>query len=176
MHFYHVSLGSSIASKTIVSNSILLVFLFLAFSLCRAHKALKLAQQFGSADKISFSTLVHAYAKKQDFPNMEAALWEMQNAGYGSSLEAYNSILDAYGKAGQMEKVSDVLARMENSGMRMDLASYNILINTYGKNYMIAEMETLFRTMQVSSCIFNPALNVKFCTTGEFDHDKYLAM
>ncbi|KAG0595034.1 hypothetical protein M758_UG133100 [Ceratodon purpureus] len=114
----------------------------------RARKALKLAQQLGAADKISFSTLINGYGKRQDFPNMEATLWEMQNAGFGGSLEAHNSILDAYGKAGQLEKLEDALARMEKSGFRKDLASYNILINIYGRRTMIAEMEDLFHSMQ----------------------------
>jgi pentatricopeptide repeat protein len=120
------------------------------FSLCRARKALKLAQQLGAADKISFSTLINGYGKRQDFPNMEATLWEMQNAGFGGSLEAHNSILDAYGKAGQLEKLEDALARMEQSGFRKDLASYNILINVYGRSTKIAEMEDLFHSMEVS--------------------------
>jgi len=47
----------------------------------RAHNALKLAQQQGPADKISFSTLMNAYGKRQDFAKMEETLWEMQNAG-----------------------------------------------------------------------------------------------
>ena len=81
---------------------------------------------------------------------MEATLWEMQNAGYGGSLEAHNSILDAYGKAGQLEKLEDALARMEKSGFRKDLASYNILINIFGRRTMIPEMEELFHNMKVS--------------------------
>lgn len=118
--------------------------------LCRARKALKLAQQLGVADKISYSTLINGYGKGQDFPNMEATLWEMQNAGFGGSLEAHNSMLDAYGKAGQLEKLEDALVRMEKSGFRKDLQSYNVLINTYGRRLMIAEMEDVFNCMQVS--------------------------
>jgi len=118
---------------------------------CRARKALKAAQNLGLADKISFSSLINAYGKKHDFPNMETTLWEMQNAGYGGSSEAFNSILDAYGKAGHLDKIEDVLARMEKSGFRMDLETYNILINIYGRSAMISEMEDLFHGMQVSS-------------------------
>lgn len=118
--------------------------------LCRARKALKAAQHLGLADKISFSTLINAYGKKQDFPSMEATLWEMQNAGHGGSSEAFNSILDAYGKAGHLDKLEDVLARMEKSSFRMDLETYNILINIYGRSAMIDKMEDLFHRMQVS--------------------------
>lgn len=60
--------------------------------------------------------------------------------------------------------------------MWMDFVLYNIFINMYGKNYMIVEMEILFCMMQVSLCIFNLVLNVKFCIIGEFDYDKYLVM
>lgn len=124
------------------------------FPLCRARDASKLAQQLGVADKITFSTLINSYGKKQDFRNMEATLWEMQNAGHGGSLEAYNCVLDAYGKAGHLDKLEDVIARMEKSGLQMDLASYNILINIYGRHTKIAEMEALFHKMQVSSRIY----------------------
>lgn len=111
---------------------------------------MKAAQHLGLADKISFSTLIDAYGKKQDFPNMEATLWEMQNAGHGGSSEAFNSILDAYGKAGHLEKLDDVLARMQKSGFQMDLETYNILINIYGRCAMFEKMEALFQKMQVS--------------------------
>lgn len=117
---------------------------------CRAHNALKLAQQQGAADKISFSTLINAYGKRQDFAKMEETLWEMQNAGLGGSLEAFNSMLDSYGKASQLEKLEDVLDRMAKAGYKKDLSTYNILINVYGRKGMLSEMEDLFRVLQVS--------------------------
>lgn len=116
----------------------------------RARNALKLAQSQGAADKISFSTLIDAYGKRQDFPKMEATLWEMQNAGVGGSLEAFNSMLDSYGKAGLLDKLEDVRERMEKANCRKDLSTCNILINVYGRKGMIEEMEDLFREMQVS--------------------------
>jgi pentatricopeptide repeat protein len=81
---------------------------------------------------------------------MEETLWEMQNAGLGGSLEAFNSMLDSYGKASQLEKLEDVLDRMAKAGYKKDLSTYNILINVYGRKGMLSEMEDLVRVLQVS--------------------------
>lgn len=150
IEFLSWNIDTSEPSSCLKCNVLVQVFGHEVLHLCRARKALKLAQQLGVADKISYSTMINGYGKGQDFPNMEATLWEMQNAGFGGSLEAHNSMLDAYGKAGQFEKLEDALARMEKSGFRKDLQSYNVLINTYGRRLMIAEMEDVFNCMQVS--------------------------
>lgn len=114
----------------------------------RTRYIFELAQQYGMVDKISYSTLIDAYGKCRDFPNMERTLWDMQRNGFAGTLEAYNAMIDAYGKAGMFTKMEDVLERMRRAGCCGDISTYNILINILGKKGLLQEVQKVLVEME----------------------------
>ncbi|KAL2649685.1 hypothetical protein R1flu_017813 [Riccia fluitans] len=114
----------------------------------RTRHVYELARQCGMVDKVTYSTLIDAYGKCRDFPNMERTLWDMQRNGFACTLEAYNAMIDAYGKAGMINKMEDVLERMRRAGCRADLSTYNILINILGKRGLWQDVQNVLMEMK----------------------------
>jgi pentatricopeptide repeat protein len=113
----------------------------------KAENVFKLAREQGVLNAISYNTIIDAYGKYKEFGKMDAALVEMQNAGFKDHVEAYNLMLDAYGKAGHVHKMENVLERMRRANCAPDLSTFNILINAYGREGLLAELREVREEM-----------------------------
>jgi pentatricopeptide repeat protein len=87
-----------------------------------------------SANEITYSNIMDAYARVGDVENTLKYLNEMLSKKITPSLGHYNSLVLVYTKVGNIEKATEMLKEMKNKGMEPSPHIYSLLMNAYGEN------------------------------------------
>lgn len=87
-----------------------------------------------SANEITYSNIMDAYARVGDVKNTLKYLNEMKSHKINPSLGHYNSLVLVYTKVGDIEKATEKLNEMKEKGMEPSPHIYSLLMNAYGEN------------------------------------------
>jgi len=87
-----------------------------------------------SANEITYSNIMDAYARVGDVENTLKYLNEMLSKKIIPSLGHYNSLVLVYTKVGNIEKATEMLKEMKSKGMEPSPHIYSLLMNAYGEN------------------------------------------
>ncbi|OUM57383.1 hypothetical protein PIROE2DRAFT_55224, partial [Piromyces sp. E2] len=87
-----------------------------------------------SANEITYSNIMDAYARVGDVENTLKYLNEMLSKKITPSLGHYNSLVLVYTKVGNIEKATKMLKEMKSKGMEPSPHIYSLLMNAYGEN------------------------------------------
>jgi len=87
-----------------------------------------------SANEITYSNIMDAYARVGDVDNTLKYLNEMLSKKIIPSLGHYNSLVLVYTKVGNIEKATEMLKEMKSKGMEPSPHIYSLLMNAYGEN------------------------------------------
>ncbi|ORX83090.1 hypothetical protein BCR32DRAFT_243635 [Anaeromyces robustus] len=87
-----------------------------------------------SANEITYSNIMDAYARVGNVENTLKYLNEMLSKKITPSLGHYNSLVLVYTKVGNIEKATEMLKEMKNKGMEPSPHIYSLLMNAYGEN------------------------------------------
>jgi pentatricopeptide repeat protein len=87
-----------------------------------------------SANEITYSNIMDAYARVGDVDNTLKYLNEMLSKKITPSLGHYNSLVLVYTKVGNIEKAIQMLKEMKSKGMEPSPHIYSLLMNAYGEN------------------------------------------
>jgi len=87
-----------------------------------------------SANEITYSNIMDAYARVGDVENTLKYLNEMLSKKILPSLGHYNSLVLVYTKVGNIEKAIEMLKEMKSKGMEPSPHIYSLLMNAYGEN------------------------------------------
>jgi len=87
-----------------------------------------------SANEITYSNIMDAYARVGDVENTLKYLNEMLGKKITPSLGHYNSLVLVYTKVGNIEKATEMLKEMKSKGMEPSPHIYSLLMNAYGEN------------------------------------------
>jgi len=87
-----------------------------------------------SANEITYSNIMDAYARVGDVENTLKYLNEMLSKKITPSLGHYNSLVLVYTKVGNIEKATEMLKEMKSKGMEPSPHIYSLLMNAYGEN------------------------------------------
>jgi len=87
-----------------------------------------------SANEITYSNIMDAYARVGDVENTLKYLNEMLSKKITPSLGHYNSLVLVYTKNGNIEKATEMLKEMKRKGMEPSPHIYSLLMNAYGEN------------------------------------------
>ncbi|ORX59918.1 protein prenylyltransferase [Piromyces finnis] len=87
-----------------------------------------------SANEITYSNIMDAYARVGDVDNTIKYLNEMLTKKITPSLGHYNSLVLVYTKVGNIEKATEMLKEMKSKGMEPSPHIYSLLMNAYGEN------------------------------------------
>lgn len=87
-----------------------------------------------SANEITYSNIMDAYARVGDVENTLKYLNEMLSKKIVPSLGHYNSLVLVYTKVGNIEKAIEMLKEMKSKGMEPSPHIYSLLMNAYGEN------------------------------------------
>jgi len=87
-----------------------------------------------SANEITYSNIMDAYARVGDVDNTLKYLNEMLSKKITPSLGHYNSLVLVFTKVGNVEKAIEMLKEMKNKGMEPSPHIYSLLMNAYGEN------------------------------------------
>ena len=115
----------------------------------------RMVRQGVKPNRVTYASLINAYAVNQEAREAELALEEMRDAGLQPNSIVYNTVLKAYSTVGAPHQMRGLMQRMEEDGLPCNVRSYSTLTAAYGRANLPYHARAVLKEMRSKGLVPN---------------------